>query len=211
MTVCSASGHTDDTAPSVLPATWASHPPRWCVVPRTTSITCNASRAPFVPANWTPATNSTWWKTGNWCASPIMRRPRRRDCTLTAPLTVTNQINDRGRRSRLSNWKRSKLPTIIVRNRRDMFESSCHRTRDWTCEWFRCGFKTGTWVICSWVGSIGDWHSVWWLCFTGERKKSDWKKTPGERDGASTLGRWRVAVRRDATTSCWTKTSWKSI
>lgn len=37
--------------------------------------------------------------------------------------------------------------------------------------------------------------------FLGERKKSDSKKMPVERDGVNTLDRWKVAVRPDMT-SC---------
>lgn len=153
-------GHTDDTAPSVPPATWASLPLKWFDAPRTMSTICSAFRAPFAPDNWTRAMSFTWWRTVSWCASQIMRLRRRKDCILTVHWTVTSRTRGREPQSPLSNWKHWRLPTIIVQNRRGMCGNSCRRTRDWTCGSFRCGFKIGTWVLTN-CTRFANWENGW--------------------------------------------------
>lgn len=75
-------GLTGDTVQSVRHVISAFRPPKWSGVPRTTCTICNVLPVPSAPDNWTPATNSTWWKTENWCANPTTMRPKRKVCVL---------------------------------------------------------------------------------------------------------------------------------
>ena len=53
------------------------YPPRkWCAGPRITCTTWSVSPAWCAAVNWTPATNSTWWRTGSSSVRLTTNRPR---------------------------------------------------------------------------------------------------------------------------------------